>query len=179
MRTVESILYVVSDYLLNAVNSHESLAELQLQLTEYLNPKVLLAEEIGEEHPAYAVLARFKDISEYAATGTVAGLKRLPMRTREDRWTREGDGPHKKIEDQYTAKEPKPAFEKRIAQLPASLTIREARELIAEALENEEKRADFMLEQIDIIRKSLASKRLFANIVEIAEATITQQRRVS
>ncbi|OGL31053.1 hypothetical protein A3D14_02240 [Candidatus Saccharibacteria bacterium RIFCSPHIGHO2_02_FULL_47_12] len=170
-RAIESIVYEMGDYLTNAINSHSALADLQQLVDDCPNPNVALAEEIGEVHPAYPALARFMDISEYAKTGRVNGLNKEAMRTREDRKTREGPGKHKTVEDQYTAKEPKPEFAERIANLPKNVTIGQARKIILEALSNEEKRSAFMTARLKDVR-SLPGHHLFRSVFDIVEASL-------
>ena len=174
-RAVESISYELGDFLANAVASHNVLADLQVLINDCPNPYVTLAEEVGDYHAGYGVLQRFLDLSELRDQTRVADLRRDPLRTREFRWAKDGPGKRKAVEDQYTALEPKQAFVKRMNRLTPTITIGQARHMVVEAVNNEEKRALFFQDRLRDLRK-LPGRHIFKVVWDVAEATLSEQQ---
>ncbi len=170
-RALESIVYEMGDFLDNAMASHTALIDLERLVNECPNPHVTLADEVGAEHPAYAPLARFIDLKNAVEAGEASILDRA-MRTRERRWAREGEGKHKAIEDQYTAKEPKETFTKRISKLAEALTVNVARRELADAISNEERRAAFWMTILKDVKRLPGGRRLLSSVVETAKAEL-------
>lgn len=109
-RAIESIVYELGDYAGNAVKSHSQLTDLQNKLAEIDNPKLTLGVVLGVDHVGFAPLFRYSVIRELYDKQLPDLLPRSedPMRTVENRWTKEGKGKHKEVTDRYTRENTEP-----------------------------------------------------------------------
>ncbi len=176
LRAVESNIYEMGDYAADAFHSHEKLSELQMLVSEVLNPKLTLEVAIGPEHPGFAVLKRFTDLRELyrAKYAKVMYYTKDPMCTTEDRTSRVGEGKHKTIHDRYTEPHPQPHIIEAIQEFAATTQIGDVRQLIADALSNEERRAVFFMERLHEMRALSAVSRVFDLVVDVANNVIDE-----
>jgi hypothetical protein len=123
-----SIVYEFGDYLVNATKERKAL-----------------------DHPGLAALLRYRDLDEVLRMGGTNAVK-SPLLTKEYRWTREGPGKHKIIEDRYTAVHNIAApFKKYVEESISSMTVGEARRLIGPAVADQVMREAFMTERLEEI----------------------------
>ncbi len=143
-RSIESIVYELGDYLTQSMEQLKSLRDLEVLVGGCPNQRVTLHEEVGPEHPGYAPLVRFDDVSKLRDNGVLTDIKD-PLRTREDRWAGgKQPGKHKTVEDQYTRANRSNAFTERISERTSQIKIGAARKLLSEAIVDQEKRQLFM-----------------------------------
>jgi hypothetical protein len=149
-----SIVYEFGDYLVNATKERKALEDLELLLNDMPNLRVTLHEEqdwISLDHPGLAALLRYRDLDEVLRMGGTNAVK-SPLLTKEYRWTREGPGKHKIIEDRYTAVHNIAApFKKYVEESISSMTVGEARRLIGPAVADQVMREAFMTERLEEI----------------------------
>lgn len=142
-----SITHELADMLRNARTQLAVLRDLEARIQDCPNPRVTLAEEIGDTHPGYAPLVRYLDLKELHDTGFVAGLKRDPLRTYRNESIVEPElkkEKNKVQEDPYTRTDLRPEFKRRITTKPKQLTIGSMRRPISDAIASEAKRAYYM-----------------------------------
>lgn len=142
-RALFSIAFEYGDYLANATNQIPKLQDLWKGIRDCPNPNVTLTEEFGSEHPGFAPLVRYFDLSQIPKKGHVAGITYDPLHTRPNRQKADEEYRNKTVEDQYTADETDPAVAARIAHISETLTIGSARQLIEDALNDQNKRKLF------------------------------------
>ena len=147
-RALESIIYEFGDYLTQSTHQLEALRDLELRIGECPNPTVSLAEEIGSEHPGYASLVRYIDLATVRDGGQVPGIKD-PLRTKEHRWAAGKEpGKHKTVHDIYTRPDPSETIKDHVAERVQSLTIGQMRQIISEAVTDQELRRSFMAQRL-------------------------------
>ncbi len=169
VEALRSIVYEVTDYANNAGASVHALEDLQARIDDLVHYRYSLAEEFGDSHDAYAVLARHIDI-----TGLLRQNPRSTadmMTTKEVRWEHEGSGKHKRIEDQYTTETPTEAYQKRIETVAATPIV-EVRSVIAAALLSERRRAGFYTARLEEIVSHAPRSRYMQEVTRIAQEAL-------
>lgn len=152
IEAARSKTFELGDFLADADKQLEALKALQLAVYESDNPNVMLAEQIGSDHPAYVALARYKDLKMLRDKGVIEGLPYSPLKPHRNEEDQDFEGKNKVIEDPYTRKDIDEAFAQRIVDLPISTTVGQSRSLITEVIEDTEKRSYFhaaRLEELD------------------------------
>lgn len=142
-RALQSIVYVLGDYLSNASQQLGLLRDLEARMAEAVNPNVTLLDQFGPDELAYAALARFSDVQRFVSDGVVDHKLGNILKTGEHRWTRRGPGRHKVVHDQYTHDTIDPVYVEHIDEFAASTDVREARGLVYRAVTNEQARSVF------------------------------------
>jgi hypothetical protein len=139
-RAMESIVYELGDYLANATTSLAGLRDLEVQLSG-IHPSIPLAEETElDGQPGLATLGRFVDLRDVQREKPIEGIKD-PLLTRTRRWTKDGPGQHKAIEDRYTGSQPDYAGQ--AIERVKSLKAKDARKVLGSAITDQEKRQEF------------------------------------
>lgn len=166
VQALRSIVYEVTDYAGNAKTSVQALEDLQTRIDDLVHYRYSLAEEFGDTHDAYAVLARHMDI-----TGLLHQNPRSTadiMKTKVIRWEHEGPSKHKRIEDQYTTDAPTEAYQKRIEAI-AETRIVEVRPALTAALLSERRRASFYTARLEEIVLHAPRSRYMQDVTRIAQ----------
>ncbi len=141
-RALISIALEYGDYLINATDQAMALETLRAGIHNCPNPFVSLEEELGKGHLGFAPLVRFIDLSEMRDKGYVSGAKFSPMYSRSNR-NNSDDTRNKTVDDPYTVPQPRKDVAKRIEAKAQELTIGDSRQLVVEALTDQQKRAAF------------------------------------
>ncbi len=168
IRAVESVMYETGDYAANALQSHNRLLLLQDALGDVLNPNLTLEVALGEHHPGYGPLLRYIELRKLydAEEEKVLPYPVDPMRTVEDRWTREGEGKHKVVHDRYTLVSPEERVKEEMEELARTTRVVDARGIIPDALTNEEARAAFFTERLKDLENLDKVSRVFKGVVQ-------------
>lgn len=174
-RTVESIVYEIGDFAENALVSHARLINLSSAVSEVFNPRLSLELALGIDHEGYAELARFVALNKVYNSGNpdLPARNEDPMRTVSKRWSRQGPGKHKQIRDRYTTPQNREdSVSAEIDTLVHHMRVGEARTIIADAIENEERRAQFFLDRISEVSNLSERSQVFNAIIDVAEGIV-------
>lgn len=149
IRAVTSVAFVMEDFLTNAVISINGLRELEVALIEeeILNPQLSVNTLGLDSKYSDGVLAiiRYIDQSEYVGTGEMPKRVRFaPFRSHPNREDEQSDPlKNKTVEDPYMASTRTGVVDKYLANRVKNLPNFEVKQLIREAIEDQERRAAF------------------------------------
>lgn len=153
IKALVSITHVLGDFYTQATQQLANLKDLAIVTSEAPNPKAMLVEEAGENHPGYDALIRHLDMQEYKKYGFVPKLGRNPLRrVRNEQAAVDHPTKNKVIEDQYTRTEKTPVFNKWIQdrihgnnrRKIEPLLIGDLRKSVNDAIDEQTRRQYFM-----------------------------------
>ncbi len=167
IRAIESVMYESGDYVANALQSHQRLQHLQVDVNDTFNPNLTLEVAFGEHHPGYAPLLRYFELRKLfdAEHEKVLPYPVDPMKTVEERWKKEGEGKHKIIHDRYTVISQEERIKEEIQEFNKTTRVIDARRMLPDALCNEEVRAECFTEWLRDLQKLGNVSRIFKDVV--------------
>jgi hypothetical protein len=147
-RAVRSVAYEMADFLFDATKSVDALTSLNDEIRDCPNPNVAVAEEIGAEHPGYAPLVRYYDLSELRQTGGNEEINFDPLHPVENEKIYPEPDRRKVIEDQYTGELSLGIVKAWIAEFVGAVDIGVVRKMVIEAKVDQEKRTLFWADRL-------------------------------
>ena len=176
-RSMESITYELGDYLENARHSVAALRELKQFLGEPISPTVAIGEEVPFSEYGLRALIRYRDLARYRDKNELPKGLKDPLRTKEDRIRHESQrnaadsGPNKTVEDLYTRNTPDTLTDVYLEEAAATMTIKQARGLINEAISDQQVRFAFFERELRGIEERAPQARA-VTVGDIARAIL-------
>lgn len=144
-----SIPYEIGDYYQDALKSVAALRQLETEIRELPNRRIALPEDIGDDHPAFPALIRYRDLVALAVKGRQPqGIKDVLL-TREDRQPQLEPQKNKVVGDMYTSTARTEAMDKYITDQVSGMTANQALVLVVKAITDQTKRAMFMKARLE------------------------------
>lgn len=178
-RALESITYELGDYMENARHSAQSLIELREFLWQPLSPRLAIGEEVPETEHGLRALIRYRDLARYRDKNEPPHRLGMDLLlTKENRIRKEAErtaadtGPNKTVEDIYTRSVQDPTVDGYIAETAESMTVKQARRLIDEAISDQQARFGFYQRELQGIAErapqahALTVARIASDILE-------------
>jgi hypothetical protein len=174
IRAVTSVVFAMEDFLTNAVVSINGLRKLEVALTEeeILNPQLSVNTLGLDSKYLDGVLAiiRYIDQSEFVGSGEIPKRIRFaPFRSHADRDVEQADPlKNKTVEDPYMARVRAGVVDKYLANRVKNLPNFEVKQLIREAIEDQERRAAFWQSRLSDTQARTYAWRVGAKALEKA-----------